>query len=221
MDKAKNSFQIDNTFLVLLAIYLALLMTAWATASKIIALPFGLSASVSTITAYAFCFVITDIISELYGYKASRITVRLGFMASIIGLCIFQLAAYLPAAPEMASQQAFADTLGYPVRIIIGGLIAFYISQHIDIFIFNYFKKKTNGKHLWLRNNASTACGQLADSVIWITIAFVGVIPNLFPLIGGEYLVKLCVAILDTIIIYTVLHFLRKKGIYPKTEQAL
>jgi len=218
MDATKNTFPIDNLFLILLGIYLALLMTAWATASKIIALPFGLSASVSTVTAYAFCFVITDIVSEIYGYKASRTLVRLGFMASIIGLCLFQIAAYLPAAPEMGTQQSFADTLGYPVRIIIGGLAGFYISQHIDIFIFNYLKRKTNGKHLWLRNNVSTAFGQLADSVIWITIAFLGVIPNLFPLIGGEYLVKLCVAILDTMIIYGVIYLLRKKRKQPQSE---
>lgn len=193
-----------SLFLYCLVLYVTLIVTAFATASKLVALPFGLSASISTVTCYAFTFVITDIVSEIYGYKASKMLVQFGFVSATTALLIFQLAVQAPPAVGFESQAAFEQTLGYPYRIILGGLLGYFFSQQVDIFIYHRLKKMTGGRMLWLRNNVSTLCGQFVDSCIWISIAFAGVVPSLLSLITGEYLVKACVALLDTAVIYAI-----------------
>lgn len=208
MKNGEQYFQ-SPVYYYCVVIYVTFLVTAFATASKLAALPFGLSASVSTITCYAFCFIVTDVVSELFGYKASRQMVKFGLFGLCLALLIFQVAVYIPVAEGGSTQDAFAQVLGYPHRIIVGGLLGYFLSQQTDIFIYHLLKKKTNGKHLWLRNNASTFCAQLVDSVVWISIAFGGVAPNLLALITGEYIVKLCVAGLDTIVLYAIVMAVR------------
>ncbi len=211
MNTDKNTPLTEPLFCYLIAIYITFLVTAFATASKLVALPFGLSASVSTVTSYAFCFIITDIISEIYGYKASRLAVRLGFICLSLALIIFYVAVSMTPAVGFTTQEGFEQTLNYPIRIIIGGLAGYYLSQQTDIFIYHHLKKLTKGKHLWLRNNASTVIAQLVDSIVWISIAFIGTVPNIVALITGEYLVKLVVAVLDTAILYLIVSRISKK----------
>lgn len=198
------SFFTKPLFIHLLVLYVTFLVCAFATASKLVALPFGLSASISTVTCYAFCFVITDIVSELYGYKASRVLIRYGIGSVCCALFIFQVAVAAPSADGFDTQDGFAQTLGYPYRIIIGGLVGYILSQQVDIFIYHRLKVATQGRFMWLRNNVSTFCAQAVDSCVWITIAFAGTVPDLITLISGEYIVKLVIAFLDTIILYIV-----------------
>lgn len=204
--------EIDELYFLLFGLYITLIIVAFSIATKLVALPFGLSASVSTVVSYGFSFVVTDLISELYGYKAARRVIRATFICLMITLAMFNLAVYLPPAEGYEGQEAFAQTLGYSPRIVIGALLGYYLSQRIDIWIYHKIKHKTQGKHVWLRNNISTMIAQFVDSVVWISIAFYGVFPNIVELITGEYIVKLSVAVIDTFVIYAVLMFLRNKA---------
>jgi uncharacterized integral membrane protein (TIGR00697 family) len=100
--------------------------------------------------------------------------------------------------------------MGSTSRIIIASFIAYLVSQFHDVWAFHFWKKITGGRHLWLRNNFSTAVSQFIDSSLFITVAFYGVMP-VWPLIWSQWLVKLAIAFLDTPIIYGIVWLLRKK----------
>ena len=97
----------------------------------------------------------------------------------------------------------------------MASFIAYLISQFHDVWAFHFWKNKTNDRHLWLRNNLSTAVSQFLDSFIFITIAFYGVMP-IWPLIMGQWIIKIAIALLDTPVVYLVVWALRnnsKKGL--------
>jgi queuosine precursor transporter len=159
---------------------------------------------------YSTIFLLTDMLSEFYGKKTAKKAVWTGFFANVmLGASVWIAINWQPAA-SWGNQAAFAATLGNTYRIIIASMIAYLISQHHDVWAYNFWKKVTKGKHLWLRNNASTAVSQLLDSVIFVTIAFYGVFP-IFDMIIGLYIVKLIIASVDTPYLYAVKWYYGKK----------
>lgn len=199
----------DVTLLLwLCGLNVAVLVASNAAGAKIVALPFGLAASATAIS-YALTFMFTDVISEVFGVKAANLAVRLGFAGVVVGVIFFSLAIVAPGATGWDNQRAFELTLGPTPRLLVGGLIAYLISQHLDVFLFHRLKRLTGGKHLWLRNNLSTAISQLVDTVIFAVITFYGVYPVL-PIIFGQYIVKLIIAALDTPAVYLISWLMRK-----------
>jgi queuosine precursor transporter len=161
-------------------------------------------------------FIMTDIINEYYGPKAVR---RISYIA--VGLIsyaflMYFLAIYLPPAdfwvaggtkdgiPDM--QKAFDGIFGQNMRIIIGSIIAFLVSQLVDVTVFHKIKQRTGEKHVWLRATGSTVVSQLVDSYIVLFIAFLGKFPWQQILAIGvmNYTYKFLMAILLTPVIYLV-----------------
>ncbi len=163
----------------------------------------------AAVLAYALTFLISDVLAEVYGKEKVKEVVRTGFFTQIIILLLVRLAIWWPGAPFFTHQKEFALVLGANLRLIIASLMAYLVSQYHDIWAFYFWKEKTKGKHLWLRNNLSTWVSQLMDTVIFITIAFYGVIPIL-PLIIGQYTIKIVTAALDTPLIYILVYYIRK-----------
>lgn len=193
-------------YAISLVAVLAVLANIFAT--KIIALgPLTVPAGV---IVFSLIFFITDLISEKWGIKQARKAVWSGFLANLIFIITLYLVISWPAA---AYAQEFADkfsqVLALTPRIIIASFLGYLISQHHDIWLFAWLKKRTNGKHLWLRNNFSTIISQLIDSVIFIIIAFYGIFPVL-PLILGQWAIKSLIALLDTPFLYGALFLIRK-----------
>jgi len=154
---------------------------------------------------YAITFLMTDLMSELFGKKEAQRLVKAGFIAAVFSSAMIYLTQQLPVAPFAAiTQEAYDILLGMNVRFVIASMIAYYISQSWDVWFFHYLGKKTNGKKKWLRNNASTATSQLIDTLIFITIAFIGNVPNLLLMIVSQYIVKLGIALIDTPIFYYI-----------------
>lgn len=195
-------------FIILISLFAASLTIASVLASKIINI-YGIFVPAGVI-AYCITFVCTDVISEIWGKKRAAQTVLSGFLALLLMLILIQIALALPAAPFWEGQQAFNAILGITPRIIIGSFVAYLISQYHDVWAFHFLKSKTNGNHLWLRNNASTAVSQFIDSFVFVTIAFYGVMP-IWPLIFGQWIIKFAIAALDTPVIYLVVWLLRDK----------
>jgi uncharacterized integral membrane protein (TIGR00697 family) len=123
-----------------------------------------------------------------------------GFYMSIVMVVVIFLGRLLPAAPFWQHQGAYEIILGSTPRIVLASMIAYLISQNHDVWAFHWLKKKTEGKHLWLRNNGSTVASQLIDSVLFIGIAFAGTYPmkTIAVMIASQYLVKVVIAFLDT-----------------------
>ena len=210
--ESEREFKIDLTFLSLLVAYMIALFLAITVAKKLVILPFGMSASAGTVLGYAFCFVITDIVSEIYGYKASRIIVRFGLIAFVSFVTLTQISIILPTSNDWANQESFSDVLAVPLKLFIAWFAAYWLSQYADVWIYHKVKNLTQGKMLWLRNNLSTLVAQFIDSITWPTIMFLGVMPlnEIMGIVSGEYTVKLCVALLDTAVLYIVIKLILK-----------
>lgn len=162
-----------------------------------------------TLTAGAFAYVITfpctDIISECFGERDARRTVTVGAGAYAVTALLAWLAVSTPPADFWASsQEGYAATLSQVPRIVAAAIVTFFVAQHHDVRAFEFWRKVTKGRHLWLRNNASTLVSQLIDSVMFVTLAFWGVVPGdvLLSMVVGQYIVKALIALLDTPLVY-------------------
>lgn len=163
----------------------------------------------AAVIVYATTFLMTDVLAEHWGKKTAFQAVIGGFVANIMLVLGVTLAIWWPGAVFWENQEALQMILGFAPRVVLASMIAYLISQNHDIWAFHFWKKRTKGKHLWFRNNASTAVSQLIDSVLFITIAFYGVLP-VVELIIGQYIVKLIISAIDTPFCYATVNIIKK-----------
>lgn len=194
--------------------FVALLVVANVVAVKPVALN-GWVLPAGTI-AYPFTFLLTDVISELYGRKVATRVVWYGFGLSAAMVFLVYVAQVLPSADFWEGQGAFETTLGSVPRIVLGSMTAYLLSQHSDVLIFHHIRRVTNGRHLWFRNSASTTVSQAVDTALFISIAFAGSVPPsvLWNMMGTQYLVKVGVAVVDTPIVYAIVGWIRSRPSY-------
>lgn len=186
--------------MLLNGIFITSLIVANILASKVVTFwGFVLPAAV---VAYPLTFLMTDVIGEIWGKEEANRTVRNGFICQAISLILISLAILLPVAPFADNQAEFQAILGQSFRVVFASMIGYLIAQCNDVFIFHKLKEKYNGKHKWLRNNASTLLSQLLDTAVFITIAFIGTVPNIFTMILSQYVVKAAYALIDTPFFY-------------------
>lgn len=155
------------------------------------------------ISAYAGIFLATDMLTEKYGKKAGYHMIRIGFLSAILFMSITQISLFFTPMPFVDNLSNSMDVVfGTSLRIFIASIIAYVIAQHFDVWFYHFLHQKTGDKFLWIRNNFSTGISQFIDSVLFFSIAFYGVIPNLFALMMTGYVMKLCIALLDTPFMY-------------------
>jgi len=189
---------------VLMALVVFCIVSANIFASKIIKM-FGFTVPAGVVV-YAVSFLVTDAISEFYGRRKAVRTVLVGFYGCLVYFAFVLVVLNWESAFGPGSDIAFGKVLRMSARITVASVIAYLVSQLHDVLAFDYWGRKTRGRYLWLRNNASTIVSQTLDTLIFVGIAFYGVFP-VWPLIGGQLAVKTMVALLDT----PYLYFLRYK----------
>lgn len=160
------------------------------------------------IICYPICYLITDIVGELWGKQEANKIVKYGFIGQVIATLIVFITTYTPYI-DPTMQEAYIKLLGQNWVFVVGSLLAYLVSQYLDVHIFHKLKDKYNGKHKWIRNNASTMLSQFVDTAIFITIAFGfgfgWIFDNQIALLNmliGQYLIKLVIALLDTVPFY-------------------
>lgn len=175
---------------------------------------------------FCLAYLATDVISEIWGRSYAVIVVLFGVLMRLIVLGYFYFAIsgevafnFIDAAPFWTSEQqsAYSTTLGGSQLIIWAGLVAFFISSLMDVFIFHYFKERHKNKNmLWFRNTVSTSLSQLVNSVFFISIAFATVasLSQILSLILGQVVVKVLVSILDTPLVYIIRNYAMRKKIF-------
>jgi uncharacterized integral membrane protein (TIGR00697 family) len=167
---------------------------------------FGLDANLGNIM-YGTIFLATDVLNELFGKKEARKAVFIGFFVMIITVILMTIAINFNPHPEDFAQGALQTIFGYMPRILLASLSAFIVSQLIDVYIFDKIKSKLpENKFLWVRNNLSTMLSQAIDTVIFVPIAFIGMVSNevLIGLLISTYVIKVIVAAMDTPFIYLI-----------------
>jgi uncharacterized integral membrane protein (TIGR00697 family) len=199
----------STTFSILTTVHVTLLVASIAGGSKLLEIgPFTFAA---TVISYAFTFLVTDVTSELFGKRAANTVVLNGFIGMILAFTFFQIVLHAPPSDSFELQEAYEEVFDVAWRFVFGGIVAYVVSQYLDVALYHKMRKITKGKYLWVRNNFSTLISQAVDTVIFITIAFYGRSDNLIHLYAGQYIVKLLIAFSDTFFIYGIVFWLRKK----------
>ena len=140
---------IDYKLQILLTIFISCLLLVNLLGSKLIEI-FGIVTSVGLL-GYPPTFLITDIVEEVQGEEATRIFVHAGFLSLCISFLFVSLSTGLPPSSIYPGNEAYTNVFSNSLRMIVASMTAFLISQHYDIWAFNFWKQKTNGRHLWLR----------------------------------------------------------------------
>ena len=206
----------DQLYIILVGIFIASLVTCNLIANKFVTINLGFKVFIVSagILPYPLTFLVTDLISEIYGQKKANLVVFAGFVASIFVLSFLWLGAQFNSIPSsIIDDFTYNAVFQNAWRLITASMAAYLFAQFIDVRVFHFWKKLTNGKHLWLRNNCSTIASQLIDTTLVISILFVGVWDTnqiLSAIIDG-WIFKMLMALLDTPIIYAIIYFLKRK----------
>ena len=167
------------------------------------------------ILPYPITFLITDLISEVFGKKKANQIVTIGIVASFFSMGIVLLANKVPAIQESPiNDKVFSSVFALSPIAVLASMIAYLLSQYTDITIYHFWKKETKGKHLWLRNNFSTFISQFIDTfTVVLLLCVFKVLPwNLFyGLLISGFLFKIFIAFLDTPLLYFFVYILRKR----------
>ena len=206
----------EQFYIFLSAIFIASLVTCNLIANKFVTVDLGFKVFIVSagILPYPLTFLVTDLISELYGQKKANLVVFSGFVASMFVLLFLWLGGQFNAIPSsIVNDDIYNSVFQNAWRIIAASMIAYLFAQFIDVRIFHFWKRLTNGKHLWLRNNGSTIASQLVDTTLVIMILFVGVWESdqIVSAIIDGWLFKMLMAAIDTPIIYGIIHLLKGK----------
>ncbi|MCE2614121.1 queuosine precursor transporter [Flavobacteriaceae bacterium D16] len=164
---------------------------------------------------YPITFLITDLISEIYGKKKANQVVTAGIFASFFSMGIVLLADLAPAIPSSpVNDELFGKVFALSPIAVLASMIAYLCAQYVDIAIYHFWKRLTKGKMLWLRNNFSTFSSQIIDTftVVGLLCVF-GVIPwNMFyGLVVSGVIFKIFIAFLDTPLLYFFVFLLRSR----------
>ena len=167
------------------------------------------------IIAYPVTFLVTDLISELFGKKRANQVVISGFFASVFTTALIFISMNATAAEwSPIDSQTFNKVFGLSASAFLASMVAYLCAQFIDVRIFHFWKRLTKGKYLWLRNNASTMFSQLVDtSLVLVILCSAGAIEweRFTTLLFMGWLFKVLVALIDTPIIYLALWLLKDK----------
>jgi len=175
------------------------------------------------IIPYPLTFLITDLISEIYGKKKANQVVITGIFASFFSMGILMIANAVPAIESSpVNNETFNQVFALSPIAVLASMIAYLFAQFVDIRIYHFWKKFTQGKKLWLRNNFSTFSSQLIDTVLVVGLLCVfGVLEwRLFwGLVVSGFLFKVIVAALDTPLLYLFVGVFRKTFDLQPTDE--
>ncbi len=167
------------------------------------------------ILPYPITFLITDLISEIYGKKKANEVVVGGIFASFFAMGIIYVANAAPAIDwSPVSDNLFSTVFGSTAIAVLASMLAYLFAQFVDIQIYHFWKKLTQGKHLWLRNNCSTFLSQFIDTatVLLLLCSFGEIDWDLFGgLLLAGFLFKVIIAALDTPFLYLGVYYFRKR----------
>lgn len=175
----------------------------------------------SAILIFPVSYIFGDVLTEVYGYGRARQVIWIGFGCNLLAVLAIWLSIQLPAAPfwrmgsfddPESSQQAFEAVLGFTPRLLGASFVAYLVGEFLNSFVLAKMKIATSGRHLWMRTIGSTLVGQLADTGIFMLVAFLGVIPaaHLFGMVVTQWLVKSLYEASATPFTYLVVNFLKR-----------
>lgn len=215
MNKAVRN-KADRIYLMLAALFITALIVCNLIANKFVTVDLGFyqfTLSVGVLP-YPITFLITDILSEIYGRKRTNHVVLTGFSALLFTMLILWIGDSFRAIDNSpVSDQVYHTAFGNSTRVIFASMTAYLVAQLVDVRLFHFWKRLTNGKWLWLRNNASTILSQFVDTTLVVLVLFYGKesFETMGALVKDGWMFKALVALADTPLIYLFAWLLRKQ----------
>lgn len=210
----------DFPFVVLTALFVAALVSCNLIANKFVTVDLGFK--VFTVSAgilpYPITFLVTDILSEIYGRRRANQVVLAGFAASMFVLLVLALGGSFAAiAGSPVDDVTYDRVFQNAWRVIAASMLAYLFAQFVDVWLYHFWKRLTRGRHLWLRNNASTIFSQLLDTTLVVGVLFVGVLDGatIGSYILDGWLFKALCALLDTPLMYAAVAWFGRRGDAP------
>jgi uncharacterized integral membrane protein (TIGR00697 family) len=199
-------------------VFLAALVVCNLIARKFVTVDLGFHEFVVSagILPYPVTFLATDLLSELYGSRRANQVVTAGLFASVFTLGVVWLGDVFPAVSfSPISDAAYREVLATNAwRTVFASMLAYLVAQYVDVALFEFWRRLTRGRHLWLRNNGSTIVSQGLDSVLVIVVLFAGEpewgADRMLATIGDMWLFKTIMALLDTPFFYLGVAWLKR-----------
>ena len=203
-----KSFQHLDT---ITALFVAVLLISNITSTKI--LDFGIFTFDGGTLLFPLSYIFGDILTEVYGYGRSRKVIWLGFISALVMSVTLMVVGALPPASDWPYQDAYEQILGLTPRIVLASLVAYFAGEFSNAVVLAKLKVMTQGRWLWTRTISSTLIGQGIDTMLFVAIAFTGVVPGslLAALILSNYVFKCGVEILFTPITYWLTGWLKQQ----------
>src|SRR3989442_3202581 len=192
------------------SLFVATLVTSNIIAVKIAAV--GPLTVPAAIVIFPLAYLFGDVLTEVWGYATARAVIWSGFAANIVAVLFIAAAIGLPAGGGYADQAAYTRILGQSPRLVVASLVAYLIGEFLNSFVLARLKVLTGGRFLWTRTIGSTLVGQGVDSVVFITLAFTGVLPwsLMLVIIRDLWAVKVAYEVIATPLTYAIVTFLKR-----------
>lgn len=205
------ALKVSFWFVIIASIFVTCLITANIIAVKLILL-FGFLVPAGLIV-FPLSYLFGDILTEVYGYGATRRVIWLGFVCNLLAVLAIYFGGLAPAAPFWQAQSAYDVILGFTPRLLLASFVAYLAGEFTNSFVLAKLKIATKGRWLWTRTIGSTLIGEGIDTVIFVGIAFWGVIPLqlIVTAILTQWIFKVLYEIVATPFTYFVVSFLKKR----------
>jgi queuosine precursor transporter len=157
-------------------------------------------------------YIIGDVVAEVWGYRKARLIIWAGFVVNLIAILFYSLSIIIPAAPFWTNQNAYATVLQYSPRIALASIVAYLFGSFINAYVMSRVKVMTSGKNFSLRAIVSTIAGEGIDSIIFMSVAFIGLIPgkNLMVMMGTQATLKIVYEIIVLPFTIMIVKWLKK-----------
>lgn len=201
----------STAFVVVVAAFITALLIANIIAVKLIDIG-GWILPAGTII-FPISYIIGDVLTEVYGYQRARQVIWLGFACNLLAVATIWLAQIAPPAGFWDGQAAYERILGYAPRLLAASFMAYLVGEFANAFVLAKLKIMTQGRWLWTRTIGSTLVGQGLDSLVFVTVAFVGILPAeaLISAILLQWLVKSAYEAAATPLTYGVVNTLKRR----------
>ena len=166
----------------------------------------------AAVILFPLTYILGDVLTEVYGYRRCRRVIWIGFACNAVAVLAIAIGGWLRPAGFWDGQDAYVRTLGAVPRIVAASFLAYLLGEFVNSFVLAKLKVATSGRLLWLRTIGSTVVGQLVDSGVFITVAFIGVFPagQVLRLVVTQWLFKVVYEAVATPATYAVVGWLKR-----------
>ncbi len=196
-------------FIACAVLFVTCLLTANTIATKLISV--GGLILTAGVVIFPLSYVLGDVLTEVWGYAASRRVIWLGFACNALMVLAIWLGGAIPAAPFWKGQGAYDEILGQAPRVLGASFVAYLAGEFANAFVLAKLKVLTRGRWLWTRTLGSTVVGQALDTALFVVLAFAGTVPGgvLAGLVAGQWAVKVAYEAAATPLTYAAVAYLK------------